>query len=53
MRSDATDARVVLAFPDVPTFSNLGNRVAAPLTAAGVEVWLVREDGEVTQTSAR
>ena len=53
MRSEDSNARVVLAFPDVPTFSSLGERVAAPLRAAGVEVWLVRENGEVTNPSAR
>lgn len=47
MRSENSDARVVLAFPDVPTFNNLGTRVATPLAAAGIEIWLVGEDGNV------
>jgi hypothetical protein len=53
MRAEAPGARVVLAFPDVPTYSNLGIRVTAPLNAATIEIWLVREDGEVTHSSAR
>ncbi len=47
MRADRPDARVVLAFPDVPTFTNLARRVAGPLNTASIEVWLVTEDGHV------
>jgi hypothetical protein len=53
MRAEGPAARVVLAFPDVPTFSNLGRWVAGPLAAAGIEVWLVSEDGTVTETPPR
>jgi hypothetical protein len=53
MRAEEDDARVVLAFPDMPTFSNLGSRVLQPLTAAGVEVWLVDEDGDIEHLSRR
>jgi hypothetical protein len=52
MRTDVTDARVVLAFPDVPTYANLGRRASAPLTAAGIEVWLVARDGVITVLAA-
>lgn len=48
MRAENIDASVVLAFPDVPTFNKLGTRVAAPLATAGIEVWLVAEEGTVT-----
>ena len=49
MRSESADDRVVLAFPDMATFSNLARRVAAPLAAASVEVWMVSKDGSVTE----
>jgi hypothetical protein len=49
MRAEAEGARVALAFPGVPTFENLGRRVVGPLTAAQIEVWLVAEDGTVTE----
>jgi hypothetical protein len=54
MRADteAPGARVVLAFPDVATFNNLGRRVSVPLAAAGIEVWFVREDGGVVAPAA-
>lgn len=53
MRSEAADTRVVLAFPDVPTFNNLAVRVAGPLWAAGIEVWLVGPDATVTGVATR
>jgi hypothetical protein len=49
MRSESTGARVVLTFPAMATFEHLAHRVAAPLTSAGIEVWLVHEDGTVTE----
>jgi|NGEPerStandDraft_6_1074524.scaffolds.fasta_scaffold90754_1 hypothetical protein len=49
MRSESTEGRVVLAFPDMATFSNLAQRIAAPLAAASIEVWMVSEDGKVTE----
>ena len=53
MRAEHDDVRVVLAFPDMPTFTNLGGRVVRPLTAAGIEVWLVRDGGDVERLSRR
>ncbi len=47
MRTTNPDARVVLAFPRMTTFANLAERVAWPLAAASIEVWLVSEDGTV------
>jgi hypothetical protein len=41
MRSEIPEARVVLAFPAITTFSNLGQRVAGPLAGPGIEVWFV------------
>lgn len=49
MRSEGAGARVALGFPDVPTFENLATRVAEPLAAADIEVWLVGEDGAVIE----
>jgi hypothetical protein len=49
MRAESTDARTVLAFPAVATYTTLARRVAGPLTAAGIAVWLVAEDGVVTE----
>lgn len=45
MRSDWPTARVVLAFPAMPTFTNLAVRVAQPLRSSGIEVWLVHMRG--------
>ena len=47
MRSEHEEAYVVLAFPDMTTFSKLGGRVARPLAAARVSIWLVDEHGDV------
>jgi len=49
MRSDSPGVRVVLAFPKMPTFTNLAKRVAAPLASAGIDVWMVAENGTVTE----
>jgi hypothetical protein len=49
MRVDKKGARVALAFPRVTTFSSLASRVASPLRLAGVEVWLVSENGSVSE----
>jgi hypothetical protein len=49
MRAESTQDRVVLAFPDMATFATLANRVSSPLAAAGIEVWMVSEDGNVQQ----
>ena len=49
MRSDSPDARVVLAFPAIETFATLARRSILPLTKSGIEVWLVSEQGAVTE----
>ena len=49
MRSESPDARVVLAFPEMTTFSNLTSRVRGPLHSAGIEVWTVSEHGVVAE----
>jgi len=49
MSAEAEGARVALAFPAFTTYSNLAPRVAGPLTKAGIEVWLVSEDGVVSE----
>jgi len=51
MRADSPDARVVLAFPEMTTFTNLTRRVIGPLAAAAIEVWIVSEAGVVTEGS--
>jgi hypothetical protein len=48
MKGDDPSARVVAAFPDKPTYRNLGSRIIGPLGSAGVELWLVHEDGSIT-----
>jgi hypothetical protein len=53
MRAEHDDARVVLAFPDMPTFTSLGGRVVTPLGSAGVEVWTVRSDGGIERLFQR
>ncbi len=47
MRGDEPNARVVAAFPDKETYRNLGAKVIGPLRLAGVEVWLMSEDGKL------
>jgi hypothetical protein len=49
MRTEITQDRVVLAFPDMATFANLARRVAPPLAAASIEIWMVSADGTVTE----
>lgn len=49
MRGDEQDARVVLAFPDVPTYRSLAQRVAVPLAHARIELWFVAQDGTVAE----
>jgi hypothetical protein len=48
MRDDHDDARVALAFPAIETYVTLAERTASTLAAAGIEVWLVAESGEVS-----
>jgi hypothetical protein len=48
MGAEAPAARIVLAFPDVATYHHLARRVVAPLVAAGIELWLIGEQGTVT-----
>jgi hypothetical protein len=47
MRSDHDEARVVLAFPEMETYTTLARRSASTLAAAGIELWLVAADGQV------
>lgn len=47
MRDGHPDARVALAFPSAETYATLARRSCRPLAAAGIEVWLVGEDGSV------
>jgi hypothetical protein len=47
MRAKNADARVVLAFPAKETFTTLARRTGPVLLKAGIEVWLVEEDGTV------
>lgn len=49
LRGDQPEARVALAFPDFETYRSLAERTAAPLKAAGLEVWLVEESGVVRE----
>ena len=49
MKSDNEMARVVLAFPTQETFLGLARRSGGPLSKAGIEVWLVDEQGRVTE----
>lgn len=37
----------VMAFPDFPRYRKLYTATAAPLAAAGIEVWLVSEEGTI------
>jgi hypothetical protein len=48
MRGDHPDARIVVAFPSMETFRNLSRRVIVPLRDAGVEIWLVDDNGVAT-----
>jgi len=53
MRSDNVDARVVLVFPALATFQTLARRSAHPLGLAGIEIWLVKENGQVTHNDSK
>jgi hypothetical protein len=52
MRSDNSDARVVLVFPALETFRALARRSALPLDRAGIEIWLVDDSGQVVPVDA-
>jgi hypothetical protein len=52
MRSDNSDARVVLVFPALETFRALARRSALPLDRAGIEIWLVDDSGRVVPVDA-
>ena len=49
MRSDNPDDRIVLAFPEVETYATLARRSLGPLGRAGIDIWLVGEDGAVRE----
>lgn len=53
MRSARPDADIVLAFPEMATYTSLAVRTARPLAECGVAVRLVREDGAVRAVAAR
>jgi hypothetical protein len=53
MRSEDRNARIALAFPAKETFSALAQRVGSVLLDAGIEVWLVEEDGTVEESVGR
>lgn len=47
LRAERNDSAVVLAFPSVPTYVALANRLASLLGQVGIGLWLVEETGEV------
>jgi hypothetical protein len=47
MRSDHDEAHVVIAFPEMETYATLARRTVGTLASAGIEVWLVAQDGQV------
>jgi hypothetical protein len=53
MRSENAEASVVLAFAEVETYCNLAERVGKVLRAAGIDIWLVSEDGSVRDVAAQ
>jgi hypothetical protein len=50
VRGDDPSARVVAAFPDLPTYQHLAPRVAGPLLTSGIEIWLIDEHGTPTNS---
>jgi hypothetical protein len=50
LRGDDPSARVVAAFPALPAYQHLASRVAAPLLATGIEIWLIDEHGVPTNS---
>ena len=49
LRAKHDDDRVVVAFPAFPRYENLADEVAPVLARAGIEMWFVGEDGEVSR----
>jgi hypothetical protein len=45
LRAEKPDARVALAFPAMPTYLNLVERLRDSLNAAGIELWTITENG--------
>ena len=50
MRAETFEARIVLAFPEMETYHTLASRVSDVLRAAGIEIWLVSQGGEVVES---
>jgi hypothetical protein len=48
LRSKNPDDRVLIVFPDFPRYRNLSDETTAPLREIGIEIWFVRESGEVS-----
>ncbi|PUA78948.1 hypothetical protein C7S10_21695 [Nocardioides currus] len=46
LRTQEPDSMSVMCFPDFPVYRELYAATAASLRVAGIEVWLVSEDGE-------
>lgn len=49
LRAKHDDDRVIVAFPAFPRYVNLADEVAPVLARADIEIWFVREDGEVSR----
>jgi hypothetical protein len=49
MRAENADSRVVIAFPATETYATLARRVGPVLLSAGIELWIVDEEGEVQE----
>ena len=49
MRAENSDSRVVIAFPAIETYATLARRVGPVLLSAGIELWIVDQEGEVQE----
>lgn len=47
LRTNEPDTRSVICFPDFPVYRRLYQQTGLSLRVAGIETWVVREDGEV------
>jgi hypothetical protein len=52
MRAETSEARIVLAFPEMETYRTLASRVSDVLRAAGIEIWLVSQGDDVVESPA-
>jgi hypothetical protein len=53
MRAENSGARIVLAFPEVETYHTLAGRVSDVLRTAGIEIWLISQEGGVVELPTR